>query len=91
MILSYEIQIRKSDGVSYSTELTSCDGSDSTIIASLSCVVPDTTLVSAPFSLPWGSEVYAKISATNAKGKSSTSNAGNGAIIVNYPDPPINI
>ena len=90
-ILSYEILIRKSDGVSYSTELTSCDGSDSLIVSSLTCSVPDTALVSAPFLLPWGSKVYAKISATNAKGSSSTSNAGNGAIIINYPDPPVNV
>jgi hypothetical protein len=35
--------------------------------------------------------VYAKISATNAKGRSSTSSAGNDGIIITYPDPPISI
>lgn len=32
-ILSYTINIQHSDGVTYSTELTGCDGSDSTIMS----------------------------------------------------------
>ena len=48
-------------------------------------------LVAAPFNLPYGSSVFAKIIATNIKGDSSESNAGNGAVIVTIPDPPINL
>lgn len=45
----------------------------------------------APWSLPWGSSVYAKITATNIKGTSTESNASNGAVIVTDPDPPYNL
>jgi hypothetical protein len=90
-ILSYEVMIRHGSGLSYSTELVNCDGSDSGIMASLTCVVPVSVLKAEPFSLDWGAEVYAKVSATNLKGRSSTSNAGNGGIIITYPDAPVNI
>ena len=56
-----------------------------------SCTVPVTTLKAAPFSLPWGASVYAKVIATNVYGNSIESDAGNGAVITTTPDAPINL
>jgi len=41
--------------------------------------------------LQWGDSVYAKIYATNIKGNSESSLAGNGGIILRVPDAPINL
>jgi hypothetical protein len=46
--------------------------------------------MSAPFSLNWGAGVYAKIVATNIYGSSTESAVGNGAVLITYPDAPIN-
>jgi hypothetical protein len=48
-------------------------------------------LIAAPFSLDWGASVYAKVIATNIKGDSLESDAGNGAIIITSPDSPANL
>ena len=50
-----------------------------------------TVLKNSPFNLPWGSNVFAKIVATNIYDDSGTSQAGYGAIITTYPDPPVNL
>jgi len=44
-----------------------------------------------PYNLPWGSEIYAKVTAINIYGESLSSSEGNGAVILTYPDPPINL
>ena len=44
----------------------------------------------APFNLPWGASVWAKVAANNIKGTSESS-AGNGAVIITKPDAPINL
>jgi hypothetical protein len=49
------------------------------------------TLINSPFNLPWGSSVYAKVLAQNIYGSSGNSSSGNGAIIITYPDPPMNL
>lgn len=90
-ITLYQIQIRQSNGLSYSDETSYCDGSQSSIVSANQCVIPVSVLRASPFSLDWGTSVFAKISATNAKGRSSTSSAGNGAIIITYPDAPVSI
>lgn len=46
------------------------------------------TLRDSPFSLSWGSSVYAKIIAQNIYGESIVSDAANGAVIITYADPP---
>jgi hypothetical protein len=46
------------------------------------------TLRNAPYSLQWGSSVYAKIVAENIYGESIWSQAGNGAVIITYADAP---
>ena len=45
--------------------------------------------MAAPFSLTWGSSVYAKVSATNIRGNSPESLAGNGAKLITVPDAPL--
>ena len=44
-----------------------------------------------PFSWPWGSSIYAQLSAINVYGTSTTSAVGNGALILTFPDAPLNI
>lgn len=75
----------------YSSQTDYCDGSDATIVANRACDIPANILNESPYNLAWGSSVYAKITATNVKGTSTESNAGNGAIILTKPDPPINL
>lgn len=41
--------------------------------------------------MPWGSSIYAKVIAINYYGASVESDAGNGAIILTYPDAPVNV
>jgi hypothetical protein len=41
--------------------------------------------------LSWGSSIYAKVIAYNYYGYSNESQLGNGAVILTYPDAPINI
>jgi hypothetical protein len=55
------------------------------------CTIPVTALRSSPYSLAWGSSVYAKVVAKNLYGSSIESSAGNGAIITTTPDAPINL
>jgi hypothetical protein len=80
-----------SDEVSYSLELSNCDGSQQTIVDNSECIIPISVLRDAPFFLEWGTHVYAKIVATNAVDDSDISPEGNGAMIVTVPLPPINL
>jgi len=41
--------------------------------------------------MAWGQSIYAKIIATNYLGSSSASVAGNGAVILNYPNEPFSL
>lgn len=90
-ITGYIITIRKDDGSTFETEITSCDGANPTIVTQTSCSVPISTLRAAAFNLPWGSEIWAKIVAINLYGESVVSEAGNGAIILTFPDSPVNL
>lgn len=58
-ISAYVVTIRTNDGVTYETELTSCDGSSPTIVNAGKCTVPVVLLQASPFSLPWGASVFA--------------------------------
>jgi hypothetical protein len=90
-ITSYTIEIRTTDQQVFDVDSFDCDGSDSAIRTYTQCTVPVATLREAPFSLAWGTGVYARIVATNALGDSLTSLSGNGAIILTFPDEPINL
>lgn len=61
------------------------------MIASTQCTVPISTLRALPFAHAWGSSIYARVVATNYLGSSQASAQGNGAIILTYPDDPINL
>ena len=50
--------------------------------------MPISSLKSEPYSLPWGSSVYAKVLAMNLVGLSEFSDIGNGAIILTTPEAP---
>jgi len=71
-ITSYTITILQQDG-SYSEEATYCDGTDPTIISQLYCQVPMISLAASPYSLSYGDNIKAKVSATNSEGTSSES------------------
>ncbi len=55
------------------------------------CTIPVTSLKSSPFSLEWGSSVFAKVVAINSYGNSLISSEGNGAVITTTPDVPISL
>lgn len=90
-ITSYNIVIRESDGVTFTEDSVNCNGADATVIAEFSCSVLISDLIVAPYHLPWGSSIYAKVIATNIVGDSLQSAAGNGAIILTFPDPPVDL
>ena len=90
-ITSYTVWIRQSDGVTFSTELTTCNGASASVLAAASCTIPISTLQAAPFSLPWGVGVYAKVLATNIVNPSDVSTIGNGGVILTNPDSPTNL
>ena len=41
--------------------------------------------------MPWGASIFAKSYSTNIVGDSATSSEGNGAVILTYPDAPLNL
>ncbi len=71
--------------------MTNCDGSKSFIISSTSCLVPISLLRDSVYQLPWGSSIYAKVVSYNLYGYSQESPVGNGAVILTYPDKPLNV
>jgi hypothetical protein len=87
-ITSYTILIRESDDVTFTEESINCDGTDYDIMTNLECFVPISKLLVAPYSLAWGSSIYAKVTAANLIEYSEYSDAGNGAIILTSPDAP---
>ncbi len=89
-ITSYVIRFKQADG-GFSTLLASCDGSNSVIRSALECTVPSVSFTQAPFSLPWGSLVYATVTAVNNIGSSLTSLEGSGAKILAIPQAPLNL
>lgn len=91
VITSYLITIRQSDGMTFTEETVGCDGTDSQIVLTRQCSVTIQALISEPYSLVWGSSIYAKLTAINIMGSSQTSAAGNGAKIMRNPDAPVNL
>jgi hypothetical protein len=87
-ITGYTVSIRHSDLSTFSVDATNCDMSSSILTT---CTVPVTSLRSSPYSLEWGSSVFAKVIAVNIYGNSIESTDGNGAVITTSPDAPINL
>lgn len=90
-ITKYLIEFKYIDGTLFGSELTSCDGSMATAVMARTCTIPSYKFTEAPFNLPWGSSIYAKITAINVRGNSETSVEGGGAIILTNPDAPLNL
>jgi len=90
-VTSFSVRIRQVDEVTFTPDLTDCNGSNQSIISALTCSVPISSLLLSPYNLPWGSSIYAVVSATNIYGTSALSTPGNGAVILRIPDPPINL
>lgn len=90
-ISAYIITVRQSDGATYTVDSVNCNGAASTIVAQMYCTIPVTTLRATPYSLAYGSSIFAKVTAINEKGASTESNPGNGAIIITNPDAPISL
>ena len=90
-ITSYTIEIRTKDSSIYFIDSLDCNGSNSLIVAEKKCTVKVATLRVSPFLIPWGQGVYARIIATNYLGSSAASDTGNGAVLLTFPDEPINL
>ena len=90
-ITAYDIEIQHTDGVSYSADMVNCDGSTLLIVVEKQCTVPVSTLLNAPFDIPFGSSIFARVKAYNVIGSSEWSEAGNGALIVSVPSKPTNL
>lgn len=90
-ITAYIITVRQSDGATYSVDSVNCNGSVSSIVTLRSCTIPVTALRASPYSLAYGTSIFAKVTAINEKGASTESNPGNGAIIITNPDAPISL
>jgi hypothetical protein len=88
-ITSYSIFFRHNDELTFTESPTICDGTQSTVISERACTVSNYDMNAAPFNLAWGSIIFVKVTATNIKGSSTVSEAGNGAIILRAPDAPI--
>jgi hypothetical protein len=89
-ITAYTLYFRGSDYGDYMTT-SACDGSDPVIFANLECTVPVSVFKAAPYNLPWGEHMWAKVEAINIQGSSVESNPGDGAFIIVKPDAPINL
>jgi hypothetical protein len=88
-ITGYIIKIRHSDELTFTEDTVNCDGSNSANKDATSCAIPFATLRTTPYSLPWGSSVFAKVTAINTFGQSAESASGNNAVILRVPDVPI--
>jgi len=77
--------------MTYSPELTHCNGATTAVLNFRTCAIPINVLRSNPFNIDWGSSIHAKVSATNNKGTSDFSPVGNGAVILTVTDPPVNL
>ena len=60
------------------------------MVQATECSISVQILRSTPFNLPWGSNIHAKVVATNLYGDSIESEVGNGALMITFPDAPIN-
>lgn len=55
--------------------MTNCDGSDSSIVSALECLIPMTTLEASPYNYVLGETIVVKVLAYNAEGWSAASSA----------------
>jgi hypothetical protein len=72
-ITSYLIEIADSLTATWNADTTHCDGSSSTVMSAMSCIIPMTTLTSAPYGYLFDQLIVVRASAFNARGFGSTS------------------
>lgn len=85
------VEFKHYDGTTYSQILDHCDGTYQTIVTTKQCTIPKDILHDPAYDLPWGSDIYARVTAFNLYGQSETSEDGNGGTIVHQPERPINL
>lgn len=90
-INGYQIWIQTSNTTFYLQDINNCDGSKPLIVQNAQCSVPTASLNAGPFSLAWGSKVYAYVIAFNVYGASGSSAVGGGVVMMTIPNAPINI
>jgi len=73
---SYIIVVRDKTNFYYS-DITSCDGTNPTIVAQLYCDIPMATLRATPFSLIRGDSIYTKVNGANIKGYNDSLSSSN--------------
>jgi hypothetical protein len=65
-ISAYVVYFRSIDTSLYYTNVLYCDGADIAVLENTKCSVPAISFIEAPFNLPWGSSIYAKVVAINS-------------------------
>ena len=80
------IEIANVAGTAWSS-VSTCNGSDPSVVAALTCIVPMSTLTADPFDYLFGNVVYVRVSATNTYGFGSVSatSSATGATIAVVP------
>ena len=81
-ITAYQILHLQTDGTTFSEESTSCNGSNSEIVSQTYCLVPESTLRAAPFSLAFDTMIKAKIRAYNVNGWSDYSSVNSAGALL---------
>jgi len=71
-VVEYEISVADSSGA-LQVDASLCDGSSASVIADLYCIIPMSSLTSAPYSLPVDRRVEFVVRARNARGWSPLS------------------
>ena len=72
-VTDFLVELRQRDGLTFTAENLNCKSNDPTVLATLSCTVPFSKLITSPYNLPYGSSVFARVTAANIYGTSETS------------------
>ena len=82
---AYRVAVKGSSGA-FIEDLSNCDASKPEIMVELRCRIPVSALVAAPYSLPPGAVVVAKVQARNARGWGPFSEENSsGAVVITVP------
>lgn len=69
-VIAYVVEIQTSVSTVFSTETLHCDGSLPSIVSSMTCNIPFSSLRAAPFNLILGDLIRVQVSAINNFGQS---------------------
>ena len=89
-ITTYTVMVLASDGVNYYQDLVNCPGNSVETLTNEECLIPYSSLDSAPFSLAYNTNVIAKVAAVNLVGEGSFVGTSATSLMVREPDTPIN-